>query len=136
MEDLTTGSGSKRHASQRVADVLRQQIDAGRFASGDQLPSYRQLAEEHGIAVNTAQVAVKLLMHEGRVVVRRSSGAFVAPTGPGGEVSDRGGEVDDVEDVRAELSEVRRHLRDMGGAALELERRVAGMVDRLGRERL
>jgi DNA-binding GntR family transcriptional regulator len=110
-----------RHASQRVAELLARDIDAGRYAPGEQMPSYRQLAAEHDIAINTAQAAVRHLATTGRVVVRPSSGAFVAD-GPPVEAS----AVSD----RAELAALREQVRRARGTLADVERTLSDLIDR------
>jgi DNA-binding GntR family transcriptional regulator len=110
-----------RHASQRVAELLAREIDAGRYAPGEQMPSYRQLAAEHDIAINTAQAAVRHLAATGRVVVRPSSGAFVADGPPAAvtAVSDR-----------AELAALREQVRRARGTLADVERTLSDLIDR------
>jgi len=80
----------RQHPSRRaVADALRGQIgDGAKYPPGARLPSYRQLAAQHGVAVNTAMAAVQALADEGLVTIRPSNGSFVrdaterAPTLP------------------------------------------------------
>ena len=108
-----------------MADCLRADIDAGRLAVGARLPSYRSLMGEHGVALNTAQAAVRQLEQEGRVVVRETRGAFVvdrsSPPAPETELRA----------VRSELCELRDGLRSAGAGVAELEQRVSALVDRL-----
>jgi len=72
-----TSEADDRLASRKVAAALRELIAAGEYGPGDQLPSYRQLAADHDVAVNTAQSAVRILASEGLVEIRHGSGAFV-----------------------------------------------------------
>ena len=60
-----------------VADQLRRRIVAGEFASGDQLPAGRELAEEYGVAPNTVLSAIRLLRDEGLVASQQGRGTFV-----------------------------------------------------------
>lgn len=81
---------------------------------------------EHGIALNTAQAAIRLLEQEGWLVVRQARGAYVI---------DRGTPVPpelQLHEVRAELRDLRDQLRDAGGTVSKLEQRVSALVDRLG----
>lgn len=96
-----TTDETERHASRRIARVLRAQIaDGTTYPVGARLPSYRQLAAEYGVAGNTAQAALKLLQDEGLVEVRPASGSYVRSAAP---TSDR--------DLRTELDDLREQLR-------------------------
>ncbi|MGL5829867.1 MAG: GntR family transcriptional regulator [Angustibacter sp.] len=64
-------------ASRLLANELRAQIARGDLSPGDRLPSERALAQEHGIARNTAREAVRLLTDEGLVTAEHGRGAFV-----------------------------------------------------------
>lgn len=63
--------------SRRVADELRHAISAGELTAGDRLPSERALAEQHGVARNTAREAVRILADEGLVTAIHGKGVFV-----------------------------------------------------------
>lgn len=71
-------------AYEQVAEAIRQGIRTGQqaLAPGSKLPSHRQLAEQHGVALGTAQKAVKLLEDQGWLVARQSVGVFVANEPP------------------------------------------------------
>jgi DNA-binding transcriptional regulator YhcF (GntR family) len=115
----------KRHASRRVAEALREQIDAGRYKPGDQLPSYRALASEHDIAVNTAQAAVRRLVLDGRVTVRPSAGAYV--------VDDAGGaEPTSVTVSRRELDALHKQVERARSVLTEVDRALTDLADRAG----
>ncbi|MGL4178581.1 MAG: GntR family transcriptional regulator [Dermatophilaceae bacterium] len=74
----TDGAGTPAEpASRLLAHELRQQIARGDLGPGDRLPSERALAQEHGIARNTAREAVRLLTDEGLVTAEHGRGAFV-----------------------------------------------------------
>lgn len=64
-------------ASRLLASRLRRAIRAGEYTQGDALPSQRALAEEHGIAQNTAREALRLLADEGLVIAEHGRGVFV-----------------------------------------------------------
>ena len=113
----------REHASRTVADALRAEIAGGvKYLPGTRLPSYRRLAAEHGVAVNTAMAAMRMLAAEGLVYVRASDGAYV-----------RDAEDDtqalaalrrDLADVRAQLSQARQEI---AGA----EKAIAALLERL-----
>jgi DNA-binding GntR family transcriptional regulator len=65
-------------AYEQVADAIRRDIKSGRLSVGSKLRSHRELAEQYGVALGTAQKAVRLLQDEGWLVARASVGVFVA----------------------------------------------------------
>jgi GntR family transcriptional regulator len=62
----------------QVADVLREEIRAGQYGPGDQLPSERELRERFKVSVNTVRAAIVQLRTEGLVESHRGRGVFVA----------------------------------------------------------
>ncbi len=60
-----------------LAQSLREAITSGVLGPGDKLPSERTLAEQHGVARNTAREAVRLLAQEGLVRAEHGRGVFV-----------------------------------------------------------
>lgn len=66
-------------AYERIAEALRQRLDAGEFAAGTPLPSEADLVAEYGVSRNTARRAYQHLAEAGAVVVRHGAGAFPAP---------------------------------------------------------
>jgi GntR family transcriptional regulator len=68
--------------SRRIADELRQLINAGEIPAGSKLPSERALAEQHGTARNTAREAIRLLAEQGLVTAEHGRGVFVRPPHP------------------------------------------------------
>ncbi|OJY49532.1 GntR family transcriptional regulator [Pseudonocardia sp. 73-21] len=60
-----------------IARALRDEITAGRYRPGDQIPSERALAAEHGAARNTAREAIAELRREGLVIAKHGRGVFV-----------------------------------------------------------
>ena len=67
----------RRAAFEQVSDALRDRITRGEFGPGDQLPSYRQLKSEYGVAITTAQRAIRTLKAEGLVEGQPGRGNFV-----------------------------------------------------------
>lgn len=67
----------RRPAFGQVADALRERIVGGELGPGDQLPSYSEIASEHGVAVTTAQRAIRTLKAEGLVEGHTGKGNFV-----------------------------------------------------------
>lgn len=108
----------KRRASQRVADALQGRIDSGEFAPKEQLPTYRNLATEYGVALGTVINAVKLLRDAGVVKIRPNAGAYVAD--PSEQL-----------DVVAELHRTRSQLATLGEAAQEMSSTIRSLETRL-----
>ena len=72
----------KRLPSRRMAGDLRLEIEDGRLAAGDKLPSERDLAARYGTARNTAREAIGILQSEGLVVAQHGRGVYVRPRTP------------------------------------------------------
>ncbi|MGH3977664.1 MAG: tyrosine-type recombinase/integrase [Pseudonocardiaceae bacterium] len=64
-------------AYQKIAAELRTQITSGELAPGAQLPTHKQLAEQHGVSAGTAHRVTALLGIEGLVEVSRGRRATV-----------------------------------------------------------
>lgn len=64
-------------AYQRIAATYRDKIATGILAPGVQLPTEHEVAEEFGVARQTARSGLALLVAEGLVVSRRPAGHFV-----------------------------------------------------------
>lgn len=62
----------------QVADHIAGQIASGELAPGAMLPGERALAEQYGVALNTARGAVRLLRERGLVVTVPAKGTFIA----------------------------------------------------------
>ena len=93
----------------------RAAIDARDYGPGVQLPSYQELADSWGVAINTAKSAVGLLRDEGLVVVRPGKGTFVRTQpaqGPSNHGDERGDERvwQAIADIRRRLGEIERQL--------------------------
>jgi GntR family transcriptional regulator len=63
----------------QLADILRGQIERGELTG--RVPSIKTLAQQHGVAMGTAERALVLLRDEGTVKVVIGRGAFVARPG-------------------------------------------------------
>ncbi|MEV4644113.1 winged helix-turn-helix domain-containing protein [Saccharopolyspora sp. NPDC049357] len=115
----------KRPASRRVADALQGRIDAGEFAPGAQLPTYRLLAEEYEVAVNTALAAVRLLRDSGVVTIRTNAGAYVR------EPSEQVDVAAELTRTRSELTELRKTVQQADAAINALEGRLDDLISRV-----
>jgi GntR family transcriptional regulator len=61
----------------RIADDLRNQIESGQLARGDQLPTELELGDAYGASRNTIRDAIKQLTSQGLVETRQGQGTFV-----------------------------------------------------------
>jgi DNA-binding GntR family transcriptional regulator len=98
----------------QVAGGLRAAIRSGEYAPGAQLPTYQELAETWGVAVNTVKSAVTLLRDEGLVVTQHGKGSFVRTQPLDGQapVGDSGGDErvwQAIADLRRRVAELERH---------------------------
>lgn len=66
-----------RKLYEQVVEVIRRQVLAGELISGDQLPNERSLGERFGVSRTVIREAMKTLIHNGLVEVRRGQGTFV-----------------------------------------------------------
>lgn len=66
-----------RKLYEQVVDRIREQVLAGEIKSGDQLPNERKLAERFGVSRTVIREAMKTLIQNGLVEVRRGQGTFV-----------------------------------------------------------
>lgn len=112
--------GSETHASKLLAATLRAAITDGTYLAGSRLPSYRKLRDEHDVALNTAQAAVRILAAEGLVEIRPGSGAYVRDSSGDGTVP-----------LRSELTELRAALRQTRKDLAIAEEKVASLLSRL-----
>jgi DNA-binding FadR family transcriptional regulator len=109
-----------RNASKLLADALRAQIEDGAYPPGSKIPSYRQLRDDHHVALNTAQAAIRMLAAEGIVEIRPSKGAYVRLATDSGAPT-----------VRAELTSLRAVLRRNSKDLAAAERQLASLLARL-----
>lgn len=61
----------------QISDQLRNQIEAGELAAGDQLPTIRQMADELQVNFNTIARAYRALDEEGWISTQHGRGTFV-----------------------------------------------------------
>lgn len=66
-----------RHAFERVADALRERIASKDLPPGAKLPSFSEIQEQYGVAVTTAQRALRALKAEGLIEGHAGRGTFV-----------------------------------------------------------
>lgn len=72
----------------QLADVLREDIRAGRLTVGKQFPTESELTREHGLSRYTVREALRRLEGEGLISRKRGSGTMIRPAGEwGGRLS-------------------------------------------------
>ncbi|WP_067695593.1 GntR family transcriptional regulator [Nocardia jejuensis] len=62
---------------QRIADLLREEIRAGKWKPGDRLPSHNELADQMQVSITTARNAIQVLVAENIVYTATSRGTIV-----------------------------------------------------------
>ncbi|MGW8635243.1 GntR family transcriptional regulator [Streptomyces sp. NPDC055793] len=67
----------RRPKYQRIADSLREAIEAGEYGPGDRLPGENDLMDTYGVARMTARQALSVLRDEGLAEARKGAGVFV-----------------------------------------------------------
>lgn len=105
-----------RPSYRQLADRLSAEIQSGTLALGEQLPTHRALAEEYGVAVETAKRALAELRSAGLIVTRQGKGSYVR-RGPSDSDVSQPGAVDlaaRIDDLTRDMASVKRRL-----AALE-----------------
>lgn len=121
---------TRPHASKLLADKIRAEIEAGEYPVDSSLPTYRKLASDHDVAVNTAIAAVRLLRDWGLVTIRKNAGA---------KVRDRSSDVDvagELRTIRDEMASLRSDITHAGSRLADLEQRVADLADTADRDQL
>jgi GntR family transcriptional regulator len=68
---------SDRPVYRQIADHLRQSIDCGDFAPGEQLPSESKLVKDYDVSRVTARRALSVLVSEGLAMAEHGRGWFV-----------------------------------------------------------
>ena len=84
---IALDSNDKTAPYQQVRQQILVAISKGRLKAGTKLPSVRALAEQLGLAVNTAAKVYKELESSGAVVTRGRHGTIVQASGDEGSVA-------------------------------------------------
>ena len=79
------GCMEPRYVWQEVADAIAAEIRQGRPPVGGRLPNERELAAQHGVALNTVRRAVRELRERGLVATLPNKGTFVVSAGEAAE---------------------------------------------------
>lgn len=74
---MATTDDDRRPKYQRIADSLREAIQAGGYGPGDRLPGENDLMTTYGVARMTARQALSVLRDEGVAEARKGAGVFV-----------------------------------------------------------
>lgn len=76
-EKIWAGGARREDLVQRVANALREQILSKKLASGDKLMPEAELARQLGISRPSLREAIRILAHEGLIIVKHGVGTFV-----------------------------------------------------------
>jgi GntR family transcriptional repressor for pyruvate dehydrogenase complex len=72
---------SHQSLSDRITVSLREAITSGRYASGQQLPAGKDLAQSFGVSITVVREALSRLKADGLIASRQGKGVFVAADG-------------------------------------------------------
>ena len=61
----------------QIADFIKRDIFAGKYAPGDRIPGVREIAMSAAVNPNTVQHAMNMLEDEGLLVTQSTAGRFV-----------------------------------------------------------
>ena len=70
-------SDNKKPLYEQLTAFIKRDIEAGRFAADEKLPSKRSLAKNLGISVITVETAYQQLISEGYLYAQEKRGYFV-----------------------------------------------------------
>lgn len=76
---LTIDLNDRRPVYRQIADGIKALIAGGQLREGQPLPAVRQVAADLGVNLNTIAAAYRDLESEGLIIIKRGSGATVAP---------------------------------------------------------
>jgi len=77
-QKIWTIGGRREDLVQRVSNALREQILAGDWEPGTKLPPESELARQLDISRPSLREAIRLLTHEGLIIVKHGLGTFVS----------------------------------------------------------
>ncbi|MDP9865591.1 MULTISPECIES: GntR family transcriptional regulator [Streptosporangium] len=119
------GNTDRRRPYLRIADDIRREMAAGRYAVGEQLPVARELADKYGVAMMTIGNALAVLRDEGLIETRQGSGSFVTRMPEGGD--DRQAVTEEPSEefllLSQQLREIREHVQKLSFRLDELDAR-------------
>lgn len=64
--------------ARQLYEMLKEEIVSGKYASGDKLPSIRDLAEQNSLSKNTVNTVVAMLVNDGLAVIHEGNGTYVS----------------------------------------------------------
>ena len=108
----------------QIMEQIKQRIVVGDWASGQAIPSIRQLAADIGVSVITVKRAYLELEREGMIVTRQGKGCFVASD------SKLGARIREEELVQ-HLEQAVRSAAMMGLSPKNLEKRIREVFERV-----
>ena len=69
----------RSNLSQRTAEIIRNNINKDHlYKAGDKLPNENELSEKLGVSRTTLREAIRILVSEGVLIVKRGKGTYVA----------------------------------------------------------
>ena len=72
-----TEKANPEHLYEKVASAIRTEVNEGRYAVGESIPSLRALAKSFEVGVPTVRQAIQLLANEGLLYTKPGSGIYV-----------------------------------------------------------
>ena len=108
----------------QIMEQIKQKIAVGDWATGQAIPSIRQLAVDIGVSVITVKRAYLELEREGVIVTRQGKGCFVASD------DDVGARIREQE-LAQHLEQAVRSAAMMGVSPKNLEKRIREIYDRV-----
>lgn len=117
----------------QLVDQLRYLIAAGRFRSGEYLPTMRELAGELGLNLNTVYRAYQQLQRDGLIHSTPGKGATVTAPAPHAHRAGGAEPAASPEQVDAILSAALERAIAAGLSPADLAARIAGLLDDLAR---
>ena len=108
----------KETKAQATAHTLRDQIEQGIYEAGQKLPNENDLSLQLGISRTTLREAIRILVSQGHLQVRRGSGTFVS------------GPLNQAAETSLDMNDMKVTLRDLYEARLIFEPQAAALAAR------
>jgi len=117
----------KRPMYLQIMEQIKQRIAVGDWATGQAIPSIRQLAVDIGVSVITVKRAYLELEREAVIVTRQGKGCFVASdSGVGARIREQ--------EVAQHLEQAVRSAALLGVSQKNLEKRIRAIYERVTNE--
>ncbi len=123
-DSFIISQADKRPMYLQIMDQIKQRVAVGDWATGQPIPSIRQLAVDIGVSVITVKRAYLELEREGVIVTRQGKGSFVASDV---EVGTRIRE----QELAQQLEQAARSAALLGLSPKDLEKRIRATYDRV-----